>query len=348
MSASFGSAGAAPERQNRDGLVRVDVLTGFLGSGKTSLVRRLVESGALTDVAILVNEFAGLPVDQRLIGMTGIEAAVIGDRCLCCIVDGNLRAALLGMIEGRASGRLPPFSRILIETSGLADPAPLLAALASDPMLRPRLRLGRVVTLVDLCHGAASLDDSEEAVAQVLAADVILLTKADLAVPEAAGALTARLAALNPIARIEQASADPFDRSMIPDLAPGRLARRGFRAVPATPRHARIASSVITIEAPVEWARFAAWLSLLLHRHGSAILRSKGLVVISTEDGPAAVMIQSVRHVVHQPEHVDSADGATALVMIARDIAPERLERSFRRHVVGAVDRGSAQVRAAG
>ena len=330
------------------GLVRVDVLTGFLGSGKTSLVRRMIESGALADAAILVNEFAGLPVDQSLIALSGATASLVGDRCLCCVADGNLRAALLGMIEGRASGSLPPFTRILVETSGLADPTSLLAALASDPMLRPRLKAGRVVTLVDLCHGLATLEESDEAMAQILAADILMLTKADLAAPEAADTLTERLAALNPIARITAAVDDPFDRDALPDQTLTGLPARRFWAIPAATRHGAIAAVVITTDAPVEWARFAAWLSLLLHRHGTAILRIKGKVGITVGGAVSSVVIQSVRHVVHRPEHLPAkdADGSTTLVVIARDIAPERVVRSFRRHVVGAI--AVEQTRAAG
>ncbi len=332
---------------DREGIIRVDVLTGFLGSGKTSLVRRLAESGALDDATILVNEFAGLGVDQGLIGLSGATAALVGDRCLCCVADGSVRAALLGMLEARASGRLPPFARILIETSGLADPTALLAALAGDPMLRPRLRAGRVVTLVDLCHGALTLGESEEAVAQVLAADLVLLTKSDLAAPDAAPALAARIAALNPIARIEMATcADPFDRAALPDQP---LPARRFHAGPAVPRHGLIEAGILHADAPIEWARFAAWLSLLLHRHGGAILRIKGRVGILADGVPMSVIIQSVRHVVHTPEHgpAGDAEGGTALVVITRALAPERLARSFERHVLDGAA-AVAQARAAG
>ncbi len=330
------------------GLVRVDVLTGFLGSGKTTLVRRLFERGALADAAILVNEFAVMPVDQDLIELSGAKATLVGDRCLCCVADGNLRAALIGMIEGRSDGSLPPFTRILVETSGLADPTALLAALASDPMLRPRFRAGRVVTLVDLCHGLTTLEESEEAMAQVLVADILLLTKADLVAPDAGHRLAERLTALNPIARIIADAEDPFDRRALPDALVAPPPIRRFQAAPTGTQHGRIAAAVITADTPLEWARFAAWLSLLLHRHGASILRIKGKVGIGAEGRPTTVMIQSVRHVVHQPEHLPAveADGSTALVVIARDIAPERLLRSFHRHVVGASAR--EQTRAIG
>ncbi|HWJ72431.1 MAG TPA: GTP-binding protein [Kaistia sp.] len=316
--------------------IAVDILTGFLGSGKTSMIRRLVEGGALRETAILVNEFADLPVDGQLIGLSGASASIVGDRCLCCVTDGNLRAAIIALIEGQADGRTPSFRRILIETSGIADPTPLIATLATDPILKARVRLGRVVTLIDLCHGATTLDESAEAMAQLIAADIVLLTKAELAEAGAAERLADRIGAVNPIARTFAAGGfDPFDRALLPDQALPPRAARAFMATPAAPRHDRIAASVLTTDAPVAWARFAAWLSLLLHRHGDTILRIKGSVGIEMQDGPAAVVIQSVRHVVHKPEHVPADPGTsrTALVVIARGLDHERLAASFHRHV---------------
>ncbi|SHF97081.1 GTPase, G3E family [Kaistia soli DSM 19436] len=316
--------------------IDVDILTGFLGSGKTSLIRRLVDGGALTETAILVNEMADLPVDRELINLSGAAASVVGDRCLCCVTDGNLRAAIVALIESKANGTVPPFRRILIETSGIADPTSLIATLSTDPILKARVRLGRVVTLVDLCHGSVTLDESAEAMSQLIAADIILLTKADLAEAGTAEQLADRIGAVNPIARTFAAGGlDPFDRSLLADQALPARAIRSFMAAPTTPGHNRIVASVLTAEAPVAWARLAAWLSLLLHRHGDAILRIKGSVGIEMDDGPVAVVVQSVRHVVHKPEHMPANGGApqTALAVIARGLDHERLAASFRRHV---------------
>lgn len=316
--------------------IPVDILTGFLGSGKTSLIRRLLEGDALAETAILVNEMADLPVDRQLINLTGAATSILGDRCLCCITDGNLRAAILALLESRASGTVPFFRRVLIETSGIGDPTPLIATLSADPLLKARFRLGRVVTLVDLCHGAVTLGESAEAMAQLVAADIVLLTKADLAQPGSAEHLADRVGAVNPIARTFAAGGfDPFDRALLPDQALPPRAIRSFVATPAEARHDRIAASVLRAEAPVAWARFAAWLSLLLHRHGDAILRIKGSVGIEMQDGPATVVIQSVRHVVHKPEHLpaDADSRQTALVVIARGIDHARLAASFHRYV---------------
>lgn len=314
----------------------VDVLTGFLGAGKTTLLRRLIAEGTLRDTAVLVNEFAALPVDDRLVSMAGKPVGLIGEGCICCVTDGNLRAALIGLLDARERGAMPAFSRVLIETSGLADPGAILAALAADPMLKARLSAGRVVTLVDLVHGEATIDDSAEAIAQIVAADAVVFTKRDSASEGAPDRLAGRIASLNPLAAIlpEQVE-NPFAWPLAGagDVLRHRALRR-FRAVPVETRHGGIAAGLLTAAEPVEWSRFAAWLSLLLYRHGSAILRMKGEVAIRSDGAVSAVMVQSVRHVVHAPEHLARAEG-TALVVITRGIAPAAIEASFRRHVTG-------------
>lgn len=308
----------------------VDILTGFLGAGKTTLIRRLLESGHLRDTAILVNEYASLPLDQRLIALSGGSASVIGEGCLCCVVDGNIRDALLDLAERRAAGSVPPFSRILIETSGIADPAGLVATLALDRMLKPRFRLGRVVTLVDLAEGAASMAEGPEAVSQIVCADLVLLTKGETLDPTAPETARAAIAALNPLApvRIDDGHLDPFDRAAFPDHP--RPAGRRFAAMPAAPGHAAIRSGVLRLPGPIDWPSFAAWLSLLAHRHGGKLLRLKGTLTIAGGDG-RPVLIQSVRHIVHRPEHLppESAGDGLELVVIARDLDPERLQRSL-------------------
>lgn len=313
-------------------LIPVDVLTGFLGSGKTSLIRRLVESGRLRDTAILVNEFASLPLDQRLIALSGGNAAVIGNGCICCVVDGSVRDALLGLAEGQAAGTIAPFSRVLVETSGIADPAGLVATLALDRMLKPRFRPGRVVTLVDLAQREEAIAGTEEALSQIVCADLVLLAKADIAAEHTAASLLPRIAAINPLARIllDDGTLDPFDPVAVPVVTGVRSART-FLASPAGGRHATVRSGVLRLPGPVDWPAFATWLSLLAHRHGGKLLRLKGTLTLAGEIGRGPVLVQSVRHIVHQPEHLPagSAPDGLELVVILRDLDPARLQRSL-------------------
>lgn len=313
-------------------LIPVDVLTGFLGSGKTSLIRRLVETGRLRDTAILVNEFASLPLDQRLIVLSGGNAAVIGNGCICCVVDGSVRDALLGLAESQAAGTTPPFRRVLVETSGIADPAGLVATLALDRMLKPRFRPGRVVTLVDLAQGPEAIDETDEALSQIVCADLLLLTKADMALETAAARLTPRIGAINPLARIllDDGVLDPFDPVALP-VVPGVRSARTLSALPAGARHGAIRSGVLRLPGPVDWQAFATWLSLLAHRHGGKLLRLKGTLTLSGEGGRGPVLVQSVRHIVHRPEHLPAGSAADGLelVVILRDLDPALLQRSL-------------------
>jgi G3E family GTPase len=316
--------------------VIVDVLTGFLGAGKTTLIRRLAEAGALAGTAVLVNEFADLPVDQRLMKLSGLRAEVFADACLCCVVDGDLRASLLMLLESRANGDVSFFSRILIETSGIADPTPLLAALAADPMLRPRLRLGHVVTLVDCCHAAATIADQEEALAQIVAADAVMLTKTDLADGSQVAATLHAIGTFNPLAELLTADAsdigfDPFGeiRRRSP-ASPSKWREPAETFHAAAHRHA-VAATVLKWPSSIDWAVFASWLSLLLHRHGNSILRMKGMLTVRGEEHHGPVVIQSVRHIVHMPEHMPEGalDGGAEIVVIARGMDMALIRRSF-------------------
>ena len=314
------------------GPVIVDVLTGFLGAGKTSLIRRLGEAGALADTALLVNEYADLPIDQRLLGLSGLKADVLGDTCLCCVIDDDLRSSLLKLLDLRAKGEVPAFSRILIETSGMADPAPLVATLAKDPLLRPRLKLGMVVALADVCHYADTLHDQEEARAQIVAADRILLSKADIAPDGAVEDAVRVMTKINPLAELDVTDPAKTSADIFRPVSRLRPSREGDTA---TDKHAhshdRMATIVLRWPEALDWAMFASWLSLLLHRHGRSILRIKGVLLVAGEEQHGPLFIQCVRHVVHEPEHCpdETAVAGAEIVMILRDIDPDLVRRSF-------------------
>lgn len=308
----------------------VDVLTGFLGAGKTSLVRRLAEAGALADTAVLVNEYADLPVDQTLMEISGIKAATFANGCLCCATDDDLRSSLLQLLEKRATGEIPDFRRILIETSGIADPGPMLATLVVDPMLCPRIRLGRVVTLVDLCHASTTLAEQPEAVAQIVAADVVLFTKADLAEEHEIAVAASVVNTINPIAlSFDLRRQDSFNPFIIE--LPQTSNERSIAAPASHMHHHEVGAATLRWPTPVDWAVFASWLSLLLHRHGHKILRMKGTMTIAGEEQNGPVVIQSVRHIVHVPEHMPqpAAGTGTEIVVIARGVEPALIRRSF-------------------
>lgn len=315
--------------------IRVDVLTGFLGSGKTTLLRRLVEAGALTDTAFLINEFADLPLDAMLLQGAGRRIGVFAGSCICCAVDGTLKDALVDMLSRRDSGELPPFRRILVETSGIAEPAPVLSTILNDGFLQARLTPGRIIATLDATGAEQSLAEYPEALAQLVAADALVLTKADLTEGDPA-ILWDRLGWPNPLAiRLD----GRLDAAALAGLL-AAMPAGPISALPATaftppdrqtgPRHGVQACRLHWPE-PVDWPGFSLWLSALLHRHGDRVLRVKGLLRLREAEEDGALLIQAVRHAVHPPEHLPGvpAPPGADIVVIARDIDTALLHRSF-------------------
>lgn len=324
--------------------VTVNILTGFLGSGKTSLLKRLLALPALKDAAVLINEFGEVGIDHFLVEEVDDDVVLLKSGCICCTIRGDLKDSLLDLHERRAAGRVPPFSRLILETTGLADPGPIVATLVADPALRHQFRMGNIVTVVDAVNGAENLDRFPESSRQAAVADRLVMSKTDLADEETINALRHRLAGLNPAADIL-----PLDDVRIPDAAlfvsdihdPTARAREVARWLAAEAhhhdhhshdlnRHGDIRAFVLTSDAPLDWARFGLWLSMLLNRHGTEVLRLKGLLSIQGVDTP--VVIQGVQHLIHKPVHLDDwPDGivGTRIVVIAKGLDPEVVRRSF-------------------
>lgn len=327
-------------------LTPVLVLTGFLGSGKTTLLNRLLRHPALGDAAVLVNEFGEVGIDHQLVETVDESTVLLSSGCLCCTIRDDLKQAVLDIHDKRARGVVPPFGRVIVETTGLADPAPILATFMNDVSLCHHYRLATVVATVDAVNGRAHLDRQEESVKQATVADRLVLTKTDIADPAEAGALRGRLARLNPSAEILVAgpgavevepllSADVYDPA-----AKGREVLRWIEAEAARPaarhghasnRHdANIHSFCLIHDEPVDWTAFGIWLTLLLHTHGGDVLRVKGLLNVAGADTP--VVINGVQHVVHPPVHLDAwpdADRRSRVVFIVRGLERARIAESL-------------------
>ncbi|MGH7044357.1 MAG: CobW family GTP-binding protein, partial [Acetobacteraceae bacterium] len=254
----------------------VTIITGFLGSGKTTLLNRLLRHPEFADTAVIVNEFGAVGLDHLLMEPAIEDAVLLASGCICCTVRGDIADTLDLLWERRASGALPPFRRIAIETTGLADPAPVAHALLAGPEARFVCRLDGIVTTVDALHGGAQLARQPEARAQVALADRVLLTKTDLAEPDAIAAAEAAIAALNPnvvIRHVVAGAADPADvfglgpeaGRMAVWLGEGPHAGHGHRPL----RHGEeVAATVLRRGRPVAWASVALWLDSLLSLQG--------------------------------------------------------------------------------
>jgi len=306
--------------------VALSVLTGFLGSGKTTFLSRVLAEPDLGDTAVVVSEFGAVALDHLLIEATADEVVELPNGCTCCAVRQDLADAFYRLLRSRQSSGKPPFRRIALETSGLADPSPILYTLSADSFLEASLRLDRVVTTIDAVAGLATLDRYPESTAQAAIADLLLLTKTDLA--PASPPLIERLAMLNSDAEIVDAARDNAV-ALLFGGAPAALPRPRLRAE-AIHSHG-IYSLALQLRRPMTRLGFAMALGGLAREHGEKLLRVKGLVAFADRDGgPAA--IHAVQHTLYPPRWLDcwpDADHTSRLVFIVRDLVPEEILRRF-------------------
>jgi G3E family GTPase len=315
----------------------VTLLTGFLGSGKTTLLRRLLADPALCNAAVLINEFGEVGLDHHLLERIDENMVLLQSGCLCCTVRGELVDAIRDLHSKRERGIVPPFDRIIIESTGLADPFPVLSTLKADPVLRHHFRSSGVIATVDTVNAGTQLAAYCEPMRQVAVADLLVLTKADIAEAGQVAQITAMIRQINPDAPIVLASDDVI--SLLEDTttcraeamqSPGGFYCDDPGPVLAGEHSGRIRSFVLVSEGTIDWTAFGIWLTMLLNRHGDRILRVKGILNIEGEDFPVA--IHGVQHLVHTPVHMQSwpgGDRRSRIVFIVDGIEPAAIERSF-------------------
>lgn len=331
----------------------VNVLTGFLGSGKTTLLQRLLRSPHLHDTAVLINEFGEVGLDHHLLEQVDETTVLLQSGCLCCTIRGDLSKAMRELHAKREAGTVPPYRRLVIETTGLADPLPVLTTVTADPVLRHHYRLGNVITTVDAVNGQDQLTRQHESLKQAAVADRLVITKSDLTDTATVDTLIERVQRFNPAADIvigssaedhaEQLLAhDVFDierkteevrRWFSDEMARATTVRAGHgHAHGHDPnRHGDdIESFCLTFDAPLDWTAFGLWLTMLLNRHGDAVLRVKGLLNVIGEGTPVA--IHGVQQLVHPPVHLarwPDEDRRSRIVFIARGLPAARVRRSL-------------------
>ena len=308
----------------------VHLIKGFLGSGKTTLLQRLLADPALGDTAVLINEFGEVGLDHHLLGRIDETMVLLPSGCLCCTIRGELASAIKDLHSKRERGEVPAFRRLVVESSGLADPFPILSTVQADPVLRHHFRLGSVVTTVDAVNGLSR----PESIKQVAVADRLVLTKTDLA-PERRTELERLLRRLNPDAPLWYAAEQTIGAADLFDDA----VRSPLRAIPTTPDrpHGTVQAFALAFEGALDWTMFGVWLTMLLNRHGARVLRVKGILNVAGSATPVAV--HGVQHLVHPPVHMAAwpdADRRSRLVFIVDGLDRTAIERSLRAFLSGA------------
>jgi len=317
------SAGRFGRRQKRERGARipVTVVTGFLGAGKTTLVKHFLETSEGRGTAVLVNEFGQEGIDDALLRGSTEKTVLLGNGCLCCNFRSDLQVALHRLVVDRERGVIPPFVRVVIETSGLADPSPILTTFATDRALGGEFFVEAVITVIAAGGGIETTDKYAEARRQVILADRIVISKADIADEDAVDALTARLRELNPRGRIIAADYGRLEPAWMTDAATARDGAAFLAEAGEVAHTDRVKSFTLTEHAPIAWEPFARAMETLIALRGADLLRVKGFLNVAGCRGP--VVVQFVQHIAHPPVELAAwpdADRKSRVVFITRDL----------------------------
>jgi len=313
-------------RRERGARIPVTVMTGFLGAGKTTLIRRFLQSPEGRGTAVIVNEFGAVGIDDALVRDSAEQTVLLGNGCVCCITRSDLQLALRQLLIDRERGLVPGFARIVIETSGLADPAPILQTFSTDRALGGEFHIDVLLAVVDAVSGETNLKTAAEARKQVILADRLVISKSDLAGAAEVEFLIRHLQELNPRAAIDVAIAGALAADRL--IAPATAERSSFIA--EAEHSDGIASFVLERQKPMQWPAFTRAMETLIALRGADLLRVKGILNVAGCQGP--VVVQYVQHLAHPPVELQSwpdQNRNSRIVFITRKIAESQVRDLF-------------------
>ena len=304
----------------------VTLLTGFLGSGKTTLLSELLAHPGMGETAVIVNELGEIGIDHHLVSQVDERTVVLDSGCVCCVMRGDLADELRDLFSRRIRYEIPDFHRVVVETTGIADPAPIVFTLLSEPVVKHHFELDGVVTTVDAINGVDQLQRQPESAKQAAVADRLVVTKTDIADSAGVADLESRLARINPTApmlRVVQGKVEPET------LFGG--SERDVRDLDLPPpgHIDDVHAFSLILDEEIDWTAFGVWLTMLLQARGEHILRVKGLLNVGDE-GP--LLLNGVQHVVYPPVHLEEwpdEDRRSRIVIIARGAGRDEVERSL-------------------
>ena len=320
----------------------ITILSGFLGSGKTTLLRRYLAERACGDIRVIINEYGAVGIDHHLARVVEDQSILLQGGCVCCGRREELVGALRDILD-QEQGCVSAVRQVVIETSGLADPVPIMFSLATDPVLRHQFGVPLVVVALAAIDAELQIRRYDEVRKQIIAADRVIITKSDLTMRQEVARCRVAVRALNPTARIIVSRLGEAFEALAPDEGQednrrSEMAMRGPTGLQQP--HSSVRSTSLAFDTPLDWMGFGVWLSMLLQAHGPNVLRIKGLLDIG-DAGP--VVMNVAQHVVHPPEHLPawpSGDHRSDLVFIIRVIDPERIADSLEtfQHAAGRSD----------
>ncbi len=314
----------------------ITVITGFLGSGKTTLLSSVLRYEKFANTAVIINEYGQAGLDHRLIRRIEEKTRLLSGGCICCNMREDLVKELREILNESERGEII-LDRVVIETTGLADPAPILFSILMDPLLVNRYYVDGVVCCLDAANGELHLNNNSESIKQIISADTVIITKTDIVERDTVAQMHERLSRLNPAAVIMEAANGEIDPEAVFANSRGQMETRrkgpdriGEAYSDASAEHdSRVRSMSIKFYEPLDWTAFGLWMSMLLYTHGEKMLRVKGMVDVGDE-GP--IVINGVQHIIHPPQHLPDWNGEeqnSQIVFIMKELEPDQIMDSL-------------------